>query len=158
MKKDQNDIHIHLPFFYRAGRFTRILAVVILVLAAASVLVWWVLLGSADERAHRIRMVAAGVNLTLVLLLVFRICWYGYDDHYFQNFTMICAASSILYVAGMFIGRVDILPAPEEGATLSYYFAEFLIYAGLAGIMSILPSAVTGLVLWCIVRLFGDPG
>ncbi len=140
---------------YRA-RMANLLTVggiILLLLSAAG----WIYLFHAKEEAYgqllRIFLIVGGIGLAGSIA---GIVWIGYDDRLGRNLCITMAAEIVLAMIILYCTGPALLAKPEGGdGSAMFRFLEFFVYLLCAVVLTFMPAALTSVLTWVIMKLFG---
>jgi hypothetical protein len=126
-------------------------------LAALSGVMVWLYLAVNWEKAKALLVAALAANLANFVINLLRVLFIGFSDAFSRNTRMVFLLSVVLYMICFLIFRIRLLEQPDvQGARAVYYCCQFLAALGLAGLMSLLPALLIGLVMKLISWICGE--
>ena len=113
----------------------------------------------AERNGSCSRLLKAEIIVQLLMLAgsIFRIGFFDYEENIGFHIKATLAVDTLVSVVAFLIAGIHILSAENVGSAASfYYIMDFFVQLVMALILAFLPSLILAVLMWVVVRIFGQ--
>lgn len=114
----------------------------------------------AERNGNCSRLFKAEIIVQLLMLggSIVRIVFFDYEENIGFHIKATLAVDTLVSVITFLIVGIHILSVENVGSAASfYYIMDFFVQFVMALILAFLPSLILALLMWTVVRIFGQP-
>lgn len=118
---------------------------------------WGYVLAERNGSCSRLLKAEIIVQILMLVGSIARIGFFDYEDKIGFHIKATLAVDTLFSVAAFLIAGIHILPMENTGSVASfYYIMDFFVQLVMALILAFLPALILAVLMWVVVRIFGQ--